>query len=227
MLGDGTFSKSRNVYYTSSKALAYDVATLAKLGGYTCNVLGGTNGYYYEHNENSKSIVLTAAPPMWQVQITKRKINNYFYFDYYKNNRNGNIYDIEQPKQVVCFTVPNGTLVTMFNGKSAVQGNCKQLHHIKRVEDYLERYIAGEPYIDCLYPKDPEYLMMIKKGLFNESDATSIAEIAMEHIDKMADEFCERTKPEVNQEAIELLNSVQASIVKKSLVRELQDGSQL
>ena len=114
-----------------------------------------------------------------------------------------------------------------FEGKIAIIDKYgydpKQLHHIKRIEDYLERYIVGEPYVDCLYPKDPEYLMMIKRGELNEMVATEVANEAMEHIDKMADEFCERTKPEVNQEVVELLNSVQASIVKKSLIRELQN----
>ena len=97
----------------------------------------------------------------------------------------------------------------------------KQLHHIKRVEEYLERYIAGEPCADCLIPNSADYLQRLKRGEFKEIDATKIAEEAMEHVDKIADEFCEKTKPEINQEAVELLNSVQASIVKKSLIKEL------
>ena len=37
----------------------------------------------------------------------------------------------------------------------------KQLHHLVRVEDYLDRYIRGESYEDCLRPTDPEYLIAI------------------------------------------------------------------
>lgn len=99
----------------------------------------------------------------------------------------------------------------------------KQLHHIKRVEEYLERYIAGEPYIDCLKSNMSGFLMELKKGFYSEARATKIAEESMAHIDEMADEFCESIKPEVNQEALEILNSVQSSIVKKSLIKELEN----
>lgn len=97
----------------------------------------------------------------------------------------------------------------------------KQLHHIKRVEEYLERYIAGEPYIDCLNSNRRAFLIGLKQGFYSEAMAIKIAEEAIEHIDKLADEFCEKTKPIVNKDAVELLNSVQANIVKKSLIMEL------
>lgn len=218
LLGDGTFSKSRDIYYTSSKTLAYDVATLAKLGGHTCNILGGINGYYYTHDENTKSIISTQSPPMWQVQITKRKINNHFYFDYHSNNRNGNIYNIEQPEHVVCFTVPNGTLVTMFNGKSSVQGNCKQLHHLLRVEDFIERYIAGEKYENCMIPDPQKSILLLetKKGnAFTLDEARVLANRTDAHIDEMVKTYLEKNQTlEVNKDIDLLFEEVLYNIMK-------------
>ena len=39
----------------------------------------------------------------------------------------------------------------------------KQLCHILRIQDFLERYIAGEKYEDCLIPKDVNKLHAIKR----------------------------------------------------------------
>ena len=38
----------------------------------------------------------------------------------------------------------------------------KQLHHILRCKEFLDRYIAGEPYADCLIPTNKEELVEVK-----------------------------------------------------------------
>lgn len=38
----------------------------------------------------------------------------------------------------------------------------KQLHHLLRVQEYIHRYISGESYEACLYPKRPEFLIAVK-----------------------------------------------------------------
>ena len=38
----------------------------------------------------------------------------------------------------------------------------KQLHHLIRVREYIERYIDGESYEDCLISTQPEYLQKVK-----------------------------------------------------------------
>ena len=119
-LGDGTEHQSRYIYYTSSKTLAKDTCALANLAGYTSNVLGGENGY-----ESPQSNVSN----QWQVQITKRVQNHTPSSMKFSLNRKDSSFkklDI-LPSKVVCFTVPNGLLITMYKGKTAVQG--KNYHY--------------------------------------------------------------------------------------------------
>jgi len=98
----------------------------------------------------------------------------------------------------------------------------KQLHHIKRVEEYLCRYIDGEPYIDCLHTNQADYLIDIKRGALNCDDAIKLANDSMSHIDAMTEKFCSENEPCINQDAVDILNNVQYSIIKKSLIMELK-----
>lgn len=53
----------------------------------------------------------------------------------------------------------------------------KQLHHIIRCREFLERYIAGEPYAECLIPKNPQYLIDVKsKAIYTLEEARELAE---------------------------------------------------
>ena len=58
----------------------------------------------------------------------------------------------------------------------------KQLHHLLRVEEYLGRYIDGEPYEDCLHPHRLEYLIDVKRGYYDLEMARIIANTAMDNI---------------------------------------------
>jgi hypothetical protein len=43
----------------------------------------------------------------------------------------------------------------------------KQLSHLLRVSEYLDRYIVGEPYNECLLTKQADYLKAIKRKKIN------------------------------------------------------------
>lgn len=67
----------------------------------------------------------------------------------------------------------------------------KQLCHILRIQDFLERYIAGEKYEDCLIPKDVNKLHAIKRY---EADidlkaARMMASKAVAHMDVMVHDY--------------------------------------
>lgn len=98
----------------------------------------------------------------------------------------------------------------------------KQLHHLLRVEEYLRRYIKGEPYIHCLRPKDPEYLKEVKLGLYNESTADKIAAESIERVKEMTDWYCQDRVEEEDQTTRSLLNSVQYDIMKTAVKEELK-----
>lgn len=96
----------------------------------------------------------------------------------------------------------------------------KELCHLCRIEEYLERYIAGEPYADCLVSKKAEYLKDIKDGLLSLDDARRIALTSMQNIDDMCSKFIE-TCGEVDETINELLDDVQYNIMKIAIEKEL------
>lgn len=100
--------------------------------------------------------------------------------------------------------------------------DAKQLHHLLRVEEYLARYISGESYMDCLTPRDQEYLVMVKQNLFNLSDARAMANIAMENVVRMSDKFCSETQDHEDENVRALLEDVQYEIMKIAVEKELR-----
>ena len=101
-------------------------------------------------------------------------------------------------------------------------GYClKQLHHLVRIDEYLERYIAGESYEKCLRPHDPEYLISLKTEPRDLRTAEIIAQVAMDHIDNMYASVKATHNFNPNKEVDELLNDVQYNIMRIATMEEL------
>lgn len=98
----------------------------------------------------------------------------------------------------------------------------KELHHLLRIEEYVERYIAGEPYKDCLISKLPDYLISVKQGCYTLGDARWIANCSMSHIEEMCDAspFKEH---DINRDVDKLLDDVQYEIMKIAIKKEVGD----
>jgi hypothetical protein len=99
----------------------------------------------------------------------------------------------------------------------------KQVHHLLRVEDYLERYIAGEPYESCLRPTPSkvEHMMEYKRHEVPLEIARKEAAAAVAHVEEMAKEFYETHENVENPEVVELLDDVQYNIMKIAVEKEL------
>lgn len=97
----------------------------------------------------------------------------------------------------------------------------KQLHHIVRLEEFMERYIKQIPYQECLISRQKDYLLDLKTNRNRTLDeAMKLAETALSHIDEMKDAF-RQTPHSVDQEAAEILNDIQYQIVVKALSKEV------
>lgn len=99
----------------------------------------------------------------------------------------------------------------------------KQLHHLVRVDNFQDRFIAGEQYEDCLLPMGEfhKHLMDIKMGQFNLSEARTMAEDTIAHAVKIADQFCAE-HPEYEQGwCRDLLQDVSYNIMRIATEREL------
>lgn len=97
----------------------------------------------------------------------------------------------------------------------------KQTHHLLRVEEYIERYISGESYKDCLISKQPEYLKNVKIGCHTLAEAREIADATINHIDEMCDEFLKTCSTEVDSSIDLLLDDVQHNIMKIAIKKEI------
>ena len=102
----------------------------------------------------------------------------------------------------------------------------KQLHHLLRVEEYLERYINGERYSNCLRSTVSDWLQRIKNTthpLFNLDAARQIAEMSLNTTVRRADEFAAAHKDDpVDWHVDVLLDDVQRDIMKLGIELEMQ-----
>ena len=99
----------------------------------------------------------------------------------------------------------------------------KQLHHLIRMEQFIERYIQGQPYEQCLKDYDPEYMVKVKQGYYSLEEARKVADDAMNNINAMCDKFLSVEHP-VNEKIDDLLNDVQYEIMKLSVIYELSES---
>ena len=98
----------------------------------------------------------------------------------------------------------------------------KQLHHLLRVEDYLERYIHGESYTGCLKPTDPAYLKEVKLGKYTLEEARVEADRALAHIEEICAPFNKDSEFNVDNKAVDLLlDDVQRNIMRDAIKLEL------
>ena len=98
----------------------------------------------------------------------------------------------------------------------------KQLHHLLRVEEYLGRYMAGEPYIDCLQPRRPGYLIDVKRGHYDLETARIIANTAKANVERAADAFCAEHPEQESHWCRDLLEDVSYNIMKIAVEEELK-----
>ena len=147
--GDGTKRKFEEtyIYYSSLEKLANDVQILAFRAGYLTSLYGP---YLYKKNTDKQTII-------YQVFInknpnqTKQIVRSNSIKKEYVDN-----------KRVVCFSVPNSTLITRRDGHIALQGNCKHaMHCIRLCRMCLEILETGKVLVKR---PDAEELIAIRTG---------------------------------------------------------------
>jgi predicted nucleotidyltransferase len=102
----------------------------------------------------------------------------------------------------------------------------KQLHHIIRLNEFIKRYINGEPYKDCLISKNKEYLIDVKKGIYSLKEARYLAKTLRDETYEIRNKYMENNKLIVNKKVEEILNKVLVDIMKLNFVSELKVNSE-
>ena len=100
--------------------------------------------------------------------------------------------------------------------------NPKDFHHILRIEEFMQRFISGEPFKDCLKAKNKDYLISVKKGEIPLFEASELADKSLEKIIELKEKHS-LEKDACDLEVAERLNELSYKIIKKAFKRELGD----
>ena len=99
----------------------------------------------------------------------------------------------------------------------------KQLHHLLRIYEFMQRFFEGESYKDCLISKMPDYLINVKKNTYYSlEEARDIALITMGNIESLYNKAKELFPNKEDKEMVELLEDVSYNIMKRSIQNELR-----
>ncbi len=165
MAGDGAKKIANDCYYTTVKRLADDIQACMILAGHPCVVYGP---YYSKSN-----LVGQEGKTLESYQVVRSNVSESIHNlntgrllqdGQFPSNKNG--YPIKEnrviDRRVVCFEVPNGTLITRNKGAAAIHGNCKNAAHLIRLLRMGIEFL-GDGQLRVLRQDGPE-LIAIKRG---------------------------------------------------------------
>lgn len=93
----------------------------------------------------------------------------------------------------------------------------KQLHHIIRCREFLDRYITGTPYADCLIPYDRDYLISVKANYrYNLDQAKAIAGKAVDYVKTVKQAYFDSHERVINENTCAIMDRMLVSILTKS-----------
>lgn len=160
--GDGTVrntSLETIIYYTINKGLADDVQELALLCGWETSLCGP----YAPDN-------------MYQVHVNKNRPQLHTLI------RSAVVSKIPvEDQEIVCFTVPNGTLITRYNGHIGIHGNSKHAMHLVRLLKMAKEILNGEG-VKVRRP-DRDELLAIRNGEWAYEQVIEFAEKTEKDLD--------------------------------------------
>lgn len=158
LLGDGyDRNASSYTYYTVSQLLANQLQALAVNIGVTAKRWGP-----YQNKDPDKYHA------MYHVSLRKPAADNRVTRLHYKQNiKAHHVVDT----RVVCFTVPNGLLITRRKGKISVHGNSKHFSHCLRLMEMCREILTDGTVL--VERPDHKFLRAIRDGLhsFEEMEA--------------------------------------------------------
>ena len=98
----------------------------------------------------------------------------------------------------------------------------KQLHHILRCEEFLNRYIKGVPYAECLMCATPQYLINVKASyIYTLDEARLIASEAERNVKDIKQNYMDNTPFVVDTEVDEIMNNVLVDVLKYAFKQEV------
>lgn len=100
----------------------------------------------------------------------------------------------------------------------------KQLHHIIRCEEFLQRYIDGVPYKKCLIPLFPEYLIDVKSTyMYSLEEAKEIARKAVENVKEIKQKYIDTHSVSIDDGVETTMTEILVDIMKRSIAEDIKD----
>ena len=100
----------------------------------------------------------------------------------------------------------------------------KQLHHCIRLREFIERYINGEPFADCLISKDTGYLVDIKAfghKFYTLDEAVSLAAKMDTETYALKEEYIKTHEEVIDEKMEQLMLDTTVNILKKTLKEDI------
>jgi ribosomal protein L31E len=99
----------------------------------------------------------------------------------------------------------------------------KQLHHIVRCAEFLDRYIKNVPYEECLISKNPQHLIDIKSSyIYSLEEAKQIAKETVEKVRAVKEKYMNENEVVIDNEVNDLMNDLLLKAIKITLRKELE-----
>lgn len=99
----------------------------------------------------------------------------------------------------------------------------KQWHHVLRMQDFMLRWMDGEPYVDCLIPKQRDLLLAIKKYEYGDlKSAIDGCNNAVSYMKNIKDAYMLANQPTIDRGVDEILNTALVELFRKNFLSEIQ-----
>lgn len=89
----------------------------------------------------------------------------------------------------------------------------KQLHHIVRMFDFINKFVKGKPYSECLIADDKDYLISIKKGILPLDQAEYLARTTNQATYEISKIYQSEDRS-IDETAIKVLDDVKFELLK-------------
>lgn len=98
----------------------------------------------------------------------------------------------------------------------------KQLHHIIRCREFLERYINGVSYAECLIPTAPEYLIKVKSSYhYSLDEARVIADNCEAETKYIKQQYMDTHDVIIDHDVDKIMNDALINVLKHSFKKEI------
>jgi predicted nucleotidyltransferase len=97
----------------------------------------------------------------------------------------------------------------------------KQLSTIIRLNEFIKRYLSGEPYHSCLISNQRDFIIDVKKGCLDLEKARELANKLTNETLDIKNDYIHNNKPLINTKCEEIMDNVLLNVMKYNFQTEM------